>query len=100
MINRQQDEDTGVLATILCFYQHVIPTGFVLCRPKLLIPPYCYEPIFHFPVSFSGVRFSLTLFYHDTELLGKMLLRNIKVTELAHRADETIAPCTVDAPTP
>jgi hypothetical protein len=34
------------------------------------------------------------LFYHDVELSGKTHLRNMKVTELTHRADGTIVPIT------
>jgi len=41
----------------------------------------------HSIVQFKGKWY---LFYHDTELSGKTHLRNIKVTELKHRADGSI----------
>ncbi|GAB4043771.1 glycoside hydrolase family 43 protein [Spirosoma jeollabukense] len=42
----------------------------------------------HSIVEFKGKWY---IFYHDTELSGKTHLRNIKVTELIHNADGTIA---------
>ena len=41
----------------------------------------------HSIVEFKGKWY---IFYHDTELSGKTYLRNIKVTELYHKADGTI----------
>lgn len=42
----------------------------------------------HSIVEFKGKWY---IFYHDTELSGKTHLRNVKVTELTHNADGTIA---------
>lgn len=64
--------------------------------------PFTYQGVILNPVQGWTTHHSIVefknkwyLFYHDTELSGKTHLRNIKVTELKHRADgsiETIDP--------
>lgn len=60
--------------------------------------PFVYQGIFLKPVEGWTTHHSIVefkgkwyLFYHDTELSGKTHLRNVKVTELKHNADGTIA---------
>lgn len=60
--------------------------------------PFTYQGIFMKPVQGWTTHHSIVefkgkwyIFYHDTELSGKTHLRNIKVTELKHNADGTIA---------
>ena len=64
--------------------------------------PFTYQGVIMEPVrgwtthhSIVEVKGKWYIFYHDTQLSGKTWLRNIKVTELKHRADggiETIVP--------
>lgn len=49
----------------------------------------------HSIIEFKGKWF---IFYHDTELSGKTHLRNVKVTELTHKADGTIETITAYRP--
>ncbi len=60
--------------------------------------PFTYKGVFMNPVqgwtthhSIIKVKDKWYVFYHDTELSGKTHLRNIKVTELIHKDDGTIA---------
>jgi len=60
--------------------------------------PFNYKGVFMNPVqgwtthhSIINVKDKWYVFYHDTELSGKTHLRNIKVTELIHKDDGTIA---------
>lgn len=60
--------------------------------------PFTYQGTFMKPVQGWTTHHSIVefkgkwyIFYHDTELSGKTHLRNIKVTELKHNADGTIA---------
>ena len=60
--------------------------------------PFTYQGVFLKPVQGWTTHHSIVefkgkwyLFYHDTELSGKTHLRNVKVTELKHNADGTIA---------
>lgn len=60
--------------------------------------PFTYKGVFMNPVqgwtthhSIINVKDKWYVFYHDTELSGKTHLRNIKVTELIHKDDGTIA---------
>jgi len=60
--------------------------------------PFKYQGTFMNPVqgwtthhSIVEVKGKWYIFYHDTQLSGKTHLRNVKVTELTHRADGTIA---------
>jgi hypothetical protein len=60
--------------------------------------PFTYQGTFMNPVqgwtthhSIVEVKGKWYIFYHDTQLSGKTHLRNVKVTELMHQADGTIA---------
>jgi hypothetical protein len=60
--------------------------------------PFTYQGTFMNPVqgwtthhSIVEVKGKWYIFYHDTQLSGKTHLRNVKVTELTHKADGTIA---------
>ncbi|MCW3109978.1 MAG: alpha-N-arabinofuranosidase [Segetibacter sp.] len=60
--------------------------------------PFTYEGVFMNPVEGWTTHHSIVefkgkwyIFYHDTQLSGKTHLRNIKVAELKHNADGTIA---------
>ncbi|RZL50759.1 MAG: alpha-N-arabinofuranosidase [Pedobacter sp.] len=60
--------------------------------------PFTYQGTFMNPVqgwtthhSIVEIKGKWYIFYHDTELSGKTHLRNVKVTELKHNADGTIA---------
>ena len=60
--------------------------------------PFTYKGVFMKPVqgwtthhSIIEIKGKWYIFYHDTELSGKTHLRNIKVTELHHNADGSIA---------
>lgn len=60
--------------------------------------PFTYQGTFMKPVqgwtthhSIIEIKGKWYIFYHDTELSNKTHLRNIKVTELTHNADGTIA---------
>ncbi|WP_343532820.1 glycoside hydrolase family 43 protein [Pedobacter sp.] len=60
--------------------------------------PFVYQGTFMTPVegwtthhSIVEIKGKWYLFYHDTQLSGKTHLRNIKVTELTHNTDGTIA---------
>jgi beta-xylosidase len=60
--------------------------------------PFTYRGIFMKPVQGWTTHHSIVehkgkwyIFYHDTQLSGKTHLRNIKVTELKHEADGSIA---------
>ncbi|RZK39572.1 MAG: alpha-N-arabinofuranosidase [Pedobacter sp.] len=60
--------------------------------------PFTYQGTFMNPVegwtthhSILEIKGKWFIFYHDTELSGKTHLRNIKVTELKHNADGTLA---------
>jgi len=60
--------------------------------------PFTYKGVFMTPVegwtthhSIIEIKGKWYLFYHDTQLSGKTHLRNVKVTELQHNADGTIA---------
>ncbi|MCW3111612.1 MAG: alpha-N-arabinofuranosidase [Segetibacter sp.] len=60
--------------------------------------PFTYEGVFMDPVEGWTTHHSIVefkgkwyIFYHDTQLSGKTHLRNIKVAELKHNADGTIA---------
>ena len=60
--------------------------------------PFKYQGTFMNPVqgwtthhSIVEVKGKWYIFYHDTQLSGKTHLRNVKVTELTHQADGTIA---------
>lgn len=61
--------------------------------------PFTYQGVFMTPVKGWTTHHSIVefkgkwyIFYHDTELSDKTHLRNIKVTELTHKADGTIEP--------
>jgi len=60
--------------------------------------PFKYQGVFMNPVEGWTTHHSIIeqngkwyIFYHDTQLSGKTHLRNVKVTELKHNADGTIA---------
>lgn len=60
--------------------------------------PFTYQGTFMNPVegwtthhSIVEIKGKWYIFYHDTQLSGKTHLRNVKVTELTHKADGTIA---------
>jgi hypothetical protein len=71
---------------LLCYATGTSPYG-----------PFTYKGVILKPVqgwtthhSIIEIKGKWYLFYHDTELSGKTHLRNVKVTELKHRADGSI----------
>ncbi|MCD8739267.1 glycoside hydrolase family 43 protein [Mucilaginibacter roseus] len=72
---------------LLCYAVGDSPMGPFTYKGVLMKPVQGWTT-HHSIIEFKGKWY---IFYHDTELSGKTHLRNIKVTELTHNADGTIA---------